>query len=187
MKVQAGGGFVEDVEGAAGVALGQLAGQLDPLRFTAGEGGGALPQGDIGQTDIRQRLQFAFQYRHGTEKRQRVLHRHFQHLEDVAVFVFHLQGFAVVAMAFADIAAHVNVGKEVHFHFDDAVPLARFAAAAFDVETEPSRAVTAGAGFRRGGEQVADRGEQAGVGGGVGARRAADGALIDIHHFVEMR
>ena len=38
-KVQACGGFVEDVEGLASVALAQLTCQLDPLRFTAGQGG----------------------------------------------------------------------------------------------------------------------------------------------------
>ena len=42
-EVQAGGGFVEDVERAPGVALGEFGGELHALRLTAGEGGGALP------------------------------------------------------------------------------------------------------------------------------------------------
>ena len=37
LEVEAGGGLVEDVERAARVALGQLRGQLDPLRLAAGE------------------------------------------------------------------------------------------------------------------------------------------------------
>src|SRR5215831_2296803 len=37
VEVQPGGGLVEDVERAAGGALGQLARELDPLRLTAGE------------------------------------------------------------------------------------------------------------------------------------------------------
>ncbi len=36
VEVQAGGGLVEDVEGAAGLALGKLAGELDALGFAAG-------------------------------------------------------------------------------------------------------------------------------------------------------
>jgi hypothetical protein len=39
-EVQACGRLVEDIQGLAGVALGQLAGQLDPLGFTAGQGRG---------------------------------------------------------------------------------------------------------------------------------------------------
>jgi hypothetical protein len=43
-KVQAGGGLVQDVERAAGVALGQLQRQLDALRLAARQRGGALAQ-----------------------------------------------------------------------------------------------------------------------------------------------
>jgi hypothetical protein len=49
-----------------------------------------------------------------------------------------LQGFAVVALAMADLAGHVDVGQEVHFYLDDAVAGAVFAAAALDVEAEAS-------------------------------------------------
>ena len=46
-KVQAGGGLVQDVEGAAGVALGELQRQLDALRLAARECGGALAQAQV--------------------------------------------------------------------------------------------------------------------------------------------
>ena len=35
------------------------------------------------------------------------------------------------------------------------------------------------------GKQLPDGGENAGVGGGIGARGAANGALVDIHAFVQ--
>jgi hypothetical protein len=44
LEVQAGGRFVEDVEGAAGVALGQFERQLDALRFAAGQRGRDWPR-----------------------------------------------------------------------------------------------------------------------------------------------
>jgi hypothetical protein len=44
VEVQAGGGLVQDVERAAGVALGQLQRQLDALRLAARQRGGALAQ-----------------------------------------------------------------------------------------------------------------------------------------------
>ena len=115
----------------------------------------------------------------------RLLDGHVQHFVDVLALVVHLQRFAVVAFALADVARHVDVRQEVHLHFDHAVSLARFAAPALDVEAESPGAVAAGAGFLRLREEVADRGEQPGVGGGVGARRAADGALVDVHHLVQ--
>ena len=45
--------------------------------------------------------------------------------------------------------------------------------------------VAALAGLGEHGEEVADLGEDAGVGGGVGARSAADGGLVDLDDFVE--
>ena len=36
VEVEAGGGLVEEVEGAAGLALGEFAGQLHALGFAAG-------------------------------------------------------------------------------------------------------------------------------------------------------
>src|SRR3569623_2873411 len=74
----------------------------------------------------------------------------------------------------------------MHLHFQHAVAFAGLAAAAFDVEAEAAGAVTARARFLRTGEQFADRREQTGIGGGIGARRAADRALIDVDELIEL-
>src|SRR5690606_36038195 len=58
-------------------------------------------------------------------------------------------------------------------------------ASALDVEAETPGLVAACPGFLGAGEQVAHRREAAGVGGGVGARGAADGALVDVHYLVQ--
>jgi hypothetical protein len=55
LEVQAGGRLVQQVEGAAGVALGQLAGELDPLGLAAGQGGGRLAERDVAEADLDQR------------------------------------------------------------------------------------------------------------------------------------
>ena len=52
VEVQAGGGLVQQVERAAGLALAQLLGQFDALRFAAGEGGGGLPEVDVAEADV---------------------------------------------------------------------------------------------------------------------------------------
>ena len=47
--MQAGGGFVEDVECSAGVAFGEFQGEFDALGFAAGEGGGGLAEADVAE------------------------------------------------------------------------------------------------------------------------------------------
>src|SRR3569833_2411582 len=74
----------------------------------------------------------------------------------------------------------------MHLHFEHAVAFAGLAAAALDVEAEAAGAVTARTRFLRAGVQLADRREQTGVGGGIGARRTADRALIDVDDLVEL-
>src|SRR5262249_60590719 len=62
---------------------------------------------------------------------------------------------------------------------DHTVALAGFAAATGHVEAEAARAIAALARSHHLGEQLADRREQAGVGGRIRARRASDRALVD--------
>ena len=87
-------------------------------------------------------------------------------------------------MAF--LAGDVDVGEEVHLDLDQAVAGAGLAAAALDVEAEAAGLVAARLALRQAGEPVADLGEGAGIGGGVGARGAADRRLIDVDHLVEI-
>ena len=165
--------------------LRQLERQLDALRLAAGQRRRALAEADVAEADVEQRLQLARDVRHGAEVAVRVLDRQVEHVGDVLALVEDLQRLAVVAPAVADVAGHVDVGQEVHLDLEHAVALAGLAAAARDVEGEAPRAVAALA--RRGhlGEELADRREQAGVGGRVRARRAADRRLVDVDHLVE--
>ena len=105
---------------------------------------------------------------------------------DVLALVVDFQRFAVVALAVADVARHVDVGQEVHLDLEHAVALAGFAAAALDVEREAAGAVAARARFGHAGEQFADRRQQPGIGRRVGARCAADRRLVDVDHLVEV-
>src|SRR6185503_1771681 len=80
----------------------------------------------------------------------------------------------------------VDVGEEVHLDLDEAVALARLAPAALDVEAEAAGLVAAGLALGQAGEPVADHGEGAGVGRGVGARGPADRRLVDVDDLVEL-
>jgi hypothetical protein len=57
---------------------------------------------------------------------------------------------------------------------------------ALDVERKPPRLVPARPGLGQPGEPFADRGEGAGIGRRVAARRSPDRRLVDIDHLVEV-
>ena len=143
VEVQPGGGLVEDVQRLAGVALGQFPRQLDPLRLAAREGDGVLAEGDVAEADFHQGVQLAGYCRDRREEGGRFLDGHGQHFVNGLALVADVEGFAVVALALADVAVDENVGQKVHFHLDDAVAGTRLAAAALDVETEAARRVPA--------------------------------------------
>ena len=77
-------------------------------------------------------------------------------------------------------------GQEIHFDAALAVALAGFAAAAFHIEAETAGLVAALARFGQHGVELANGRENTGVGGGIRARRAADGRLIDLHDFIDV-
>ena len=185
LEVQAGGGLVQQVNGPAGAALGQLQRQLDALRLAAGQGQGRLPQLDVGQPDVVERGQAAGNRGDDAKELERLLDGHLQDLMDIASLVTDVQGLAVVASPLAHVAGDVHVGQEVHLDLDLSAALAVFTAAALDVEREAARLVAARLGFGERGEQVADGSEEPDVGGRVGARRAADGRLVDVDHLVD--
>ena len=74
----------------------------------------------------------------------------------------------------------------MHLDLDQAVPLARLAPAALDVEGEAPGLVAAHPGIRRAREQRPDQGENTRVGRRVGARRPPDRRLVDVDDLVEM-
>src|SRR6266571_2126878 len=186
LEVEARRRLVQDVEGTARVALGQLGGELDPLRLAAGQRRRRLAEVDVAQSYVVQELQFRADARLVLEEVQRLGDRQREHVGDRLSFIPDLERLAVVAPPFAHLARDVDVRKEVHLHFHQPVALARLAAPALHVEGKPPRAVPPELRFGEVREQLADRREQPRVGGGVGARRAPDGTLIDVDHLVDL-
>ncbi len=169
-----------------GGPLRQLLRELDALRLAAGQGRRALAEAHIGEAHVEQGLELRLHGRHGGEKRQRILDRHVEHFLDVLALEAYLQRLAVVAHAAAHVARHVHVGEKMHLDLDDAVALTRLASPAFHVEAEAAGLITARARLRHGGKDFADGREQPGVRGGIGSWRAADRALIDLDHPIDM-
>ena len=163
----------------------EFLGELDALGFAAGEGGGLLADVDVAEADLFERVELVAHHRHGGEEIDAFFDGHVEHIGDGLALEGDIERFAVVALAVADVAGDVDIGQEVHLDLDDAIALAGFAAAALDVEREAAGLVAARLGFRQAGEPVADRREGAGVGGGVGARGAADRRLVDVDDLVD--
>ena len=168
--MQAGGRLVQDIERVAGGAAGEFGGQFDALGFAAGQRGRRLAQMDIAQADIVQGLQLVLDGGDIGEEFQRFFHGHIQDIGDRFAPVADVQRLPVIALAVADFAGDIDIRQELHFDLDDAVALAGFAAPALDIEGEAAGPVAAGAGLRGLGEELADHVEDAGIGGGVGAR-----------------
>ena len=173
-EVKPGRWLVENVERLAGCDLRELGRQLDPLGLSAGKRCRRLPEPQVAEPHVAKRLQPAVDLRNVNEELERLLNRHVEHVGDCAPLEANLQRLLVVALPVALLARDVDVRQEVHLDLDLPVAAAYLAAAALYVEREAARLVAAGASLRRLGEEVADHIEEAGVGGGVGARRAAD-------------
>ena len=186
LEMQAGSGFVEDVERLAGRPARQFLGQLHPLRLAAGQGGGLLADLDVAQPHPLQRGHLLSNGRDGLEEVMGLVDGHFEDIGDRLALEQDLERFAVVAPTLADVAGHVDVGQEMHLDLDQAIALARLATPALDVEAEPPRSIAPGLGFREACEPVPDRLEGPGVGGRVRARGPPDGGLVDVDDLVEV-
>src|SRR5712691_434449 len=81
-EVQAGGRLVEDVEGTPAGLLRQLVGELDALRFAAGERVARLAEGQVAEADVVEDLEAAGDLRVRREERRRLLDRHTEHVGD---------------------------------------------------------------------------------------------------------
>ncbi len=185
VKVQAGGGFVEDKQRPFGGRLGQVGGQFDPLCFAARKGGGGLAQAEIAEAYVGENLETLLEFGRIREEAEPFGDGEAEHLMDIESLVLDVEDRLLETGAAALFADEFDVGEELHFDGDGAVALADFAAAAGDVEGEVAGGVAFAVAIGRGGEQVADDVEGLDVGDGIRTRGAADGGLVDEDDFVE--
>src|SRR5450631_2247137 len=148
--------LVQDIDRPSGRALLQLGRQLDALRLAPGQSWGGLPEPDVAQADVDQRVEMPGDTGDRREELGGLLDRHFKDLADRLAFVVHLEGLAVVTRALANLARDVDVGQEVHLDLDRAVARAVLAATALDVEGEPALLITADLRLGRLTEQLSD-------------------------------
>ena len=89
--MQPGGGFVQNVNGMTPGDARQFCRQFYALGFTAGKGGGGLPQLDVAKPHFLQGLEFAFDRGDGIEKLAGFGNGHFQHVRNIFLLVINAQ------------------------------------------------------------------------------------------------
>ena len=111
-KMKAGGGFIQNVQGSAGISFGQFPGQFDPLGFPAGKGGGGLSQLDIPQPHLHEGVQNVFDGRNIFKKIHGLTNGKIQHIRDGVTLVQHFQGGFIESSALADFTGNKHIRPE---------------------------------------------------------------------------
>ena len=91
----------------------------------------------------------------------------FEHNQNHLPFELHLQGFAIIARAFAGFTFDIDIRQEVHFNFNNPITLTGLAAPTFNIKGEAPRLISAGLGLGQAGKPIADRCESARIGGRI--------------------
>src|SRR4029077_13471011 len=157
VKVEAGGGLVEDIERALASAglfallfffrrggikalrasgRDKMRGQLHALGFAAAERGGGLSQPQVAQAQFFQHAQLVSDLGMPGEKLQRLTHSEVQDLMNMFSLVAHVKDCRFIACAFAIFAKKLDVGEKLHFDRHCPIPLARLAATARNIKRE---------------------------------------------------
>ncbi len=164
VEVQPGRRFVEEVDSLSRGPLREFPGNFDPLRLTAREGGGTLPEFDVAKPNPGESLEFVPDRGDVLEEGKRLLDAHIEDVGDGLPAVLHLEGLLVVARPLALLTFDVDVREEVHLDLDEPVALAGLAPPALEVEREPARLVAPDLRLLRLGKDLADIIEDLGVG-----------------------
>ena len=159
LKVETGGGFVEDIDGLARVFFGQFGSQFDALALTTGKGGGRLAYLDIAETNVLDGLDLVEDIGHVLEELHSLVDGHIEHIGNRLTFVAHLEGFAVITFAMTILARHLDVGQEIHLDSLISITAAGFATTTLDIERESARFVTTNLSLRQVYKQLTDIGE----------------------------
>ena len=178
--------FVEDIERTARIAFRKLRGELDALALAARRSCRAGPQRQVAEAHLLDGPQLLVDRGDIFEELDGHVDRHVQHVVDILALVLHFERLAVVAVAAARLAAHIDVRQEVHLDGLHAGAAALLAAAALDVEREAARLEAPDLGVGSHLEEFADIGKDVRIGRGIRPRRTPDGRLIHDDEFVDM-
>lgn len=194
-EVKTDGGLFEQVEvtrkfAAGALAIGREAGgefgdEFEALGFAAGQRGGGLAKGEITEAAIAHQFADLREVRVEIEEVGGFLEGELKDFADGFSLPCDIGEFRAVAKTAAVVAGKIGVGHERHLELHASGAFARRAAAAGGIEGEARGRVSTNLGLGKRGEELADLVEDAEVSGGGGARRFADGGLVDFDDAFE--
>ena len=159
VEVQTGRRLVKEKQRGFGFGVGEMCGQLEPLRFAPGEEAGGLPESQVAEADILERLQGSGDLGvlgELAEKFQRLGDGHFEDIVDRFAAQLHLEHMRLEALAAAGGADKRDVAEELHFDALVAETGAPLAASGIRIEAESGRTETGAFGRRGLREKIAD-------------------------------
>ena len=193
IEVEAAGGFVQNEQSPFSVFLqfpgrgfGQFRSYFYALGFSAGKGVRPAVEIEVSQPYVLHAFQDGGGSGQGGKEFRRFVHGQGQRLGNGFPFPGDFQRFPVVALPLAGVAGHCHVSQKVHVHFNHARSLATFTAASANVGGKARRRISPLLGKGELCVKGAQHLEQAGSGGRCGARRFADGRLVDDDEAVEV-
>src|SRR6202453_5316157 len=125
----------------------------------------------IAKADCAKRLQPAHDRRAFREKGARLVNREFEYLIDIPSQVAQAQNMALEAAPVAGLAAHLEIGHEMHLDRHGARALTALAAPSAYVKGKIARLNAEPPGFRTGRKQLTDIIVDFQIGGGIRAHR----------------
>src|SRR5262245_53106592 len=185
-EVQTGRGLVQDVEGTPPGFLRQLVGELDALRFAAGERVARLAEREVAEADVVEYGQRPRDRGVRGEERARLLHGHGEDVGDAALREADSERLLGEAPPAAHVAVDEEVGQKRHLHPLPSLPRAGLAPPAAHVEGEAARRVAAQTRLGYEGEEASDVVVAADVRDRRRARGAPDRRLVHLDRTLEM-
>src|SRR5208283_3373367 len=140
---------------------------------------------DVPQANVHQRLQLLLDLGEVLQDWQGIGDRRFQEIGDGVSLVLYRQRLVIVAFAAADLAQDIDIGKKIHLDTALAFPLASFAASAGNVKREAPRPIATLPRFRQHGVEIANLGEDAGVGRGIRTRCTPNRRLVNLDDLID--
>ena len=86
-----------------------------------------MPQPDVVQADTVKGPELGGDVGKRLEELNGFTDRYAQNISNVLALEIHFQGFAVVALAFADLAWHVHIRQKLHLDIEDTIALICYA------------------------------------------------------------
>ncbi len=120
------------------------------------------------------------------EELEAFLDCHVQYFRDAAALEFHFKRFPVITFSLAYFTGNIDIRKKMHLNLQDPISLARFAAASLHIKAESARSIAAHPGILCCSKYFSYGCEGICIGGGIRARRPADGGLIYDDDFIDM-